>query len=124
MSTSTSTRATGVTPVNDPRVAARTGAGMAGASMLCVQLGIAASVGLFDELGPEGAAWIRLAWAGVLMLLIGRPRRSMFTRSSFLACVALGLVTAGVTMLFMAAIARLPKDRRLVNPSFAPDWDA
>lgn len=23
----------------------------------------------------------------------------------------------------MAAIARLPKDRRLVNPSFAPDWD-
>ena len=24
----------------------------------------------------------------------------------------------------LAAIARLPKDRRLVNPSFAPDWDA
>ena len=24
----------------------------------------------------------------------------------------------------LAAITRLPKDRRLVNPSFAPDWDA
>jgi inner membrane transporter RhtA len=81
---------------------------MALASMLSVQVGIAASVGLFDQLGPEGAAWIRLAWAGLLMLAIGRPRPSQFTRSSFLACVALGVVTAGVTLLFMAAIARLP----------------
>jgi len=90
------------------RTAARTGVTMALGSMLCVQLGIAASFGLFDQLGPAGAAWIRLAWAGVLMLLIGRPRPSQFTRSSFLACVALGVVTAGVTMLFMAAVARLP----------------
>ena len=102
------TTGTTVRQASDPRSAARTGVTMALASMLCVQLGIAASVGLFDELGPEGAAWIRLAWAGVLMLAIGRPRPSMFTRSSFLACVALGVVTAGVTMLFMAAIARLP----------------
>ena len=44
---------------------------MALASMLCVQLGLAASVGLFDQLGPEGAAWLRLAWAGVLLLVLG-----------------------------------------------------
>jgi inner membrane transporter RhtA len=92
----------------DARAAARTGVTMALASMLCVQLGIAASVGLFDDIGAEGAAWIRLAWAGVLMLAIVRPRPSQFTRSSFLACLLLGVVTAGVTMLFMAAIARLP----------------
>ena len=49
---------------------------MAIASMLCVQLGLAASVGLFDQLGAEGAAWLRLAWAGVLLLLIVRPRPS------------------------------------------------
>ena len=30
------------------------------------------------------------------------------SRSTLLACVALGVVTAGVTMLFMAAVARLP----------------
>lgn len=36
--------------------ATRTGASMALASMLCVQLGIAASVGLFDDVGAEGAA--------------------------------------------------------------------
>ena len=89
--------------------ATRAGAGMAVASMLCVQLGLAASVGLFDQLGPEGAAWLRLAWAGVL-LLVARPARGRraFTRPSLLACVALGLVTAGLTMLFMAAVARLP----------------
>ena len=81
---------------------------MAVAAMLCVQLGLAASVGLFDRIGPEGAAWLRLAWAGVLLLVLVRPRPSAFTRSSLLACVALGVVTAGLTMFFMAAVARLP----------------
>ena len=46
---------------------------MAIASMVCVQLGLAASVGLFDQVGPEGAAWLRLAWAGVLLLVLVRP---------------------------------------------------
>ena len=50
--------------------------------MLCVQLGLAASVGLFDQIGPEGAAWLRLAWAGVLLLVLVRPRPSRFTRAS------------------------------------------
>ena len=84
------------------------GTSMAVASMLCVQLGLAASVGLIDELGAEGAAWLRLAWAGVLLLVVVRPRRSDFTQRTFVACVALGLVTAGLTMLFMAALERLP----------------
>lgn len=76
--------------------------------MLCVQLGLAVSVGLFDEIGPGGAAFLRLAWAGVLLLVLVRPRLSGFSRSTLLACVALGVVTAGMTMLFMAAVARLP----------------
>ena len=86
----------------------RAGASMAIASMLCVQLGLAASVGLFDQIGPEGAAWLRLTWAGVLLAVLVRPRLSGFTRSSLLAAVALGVVTAALTMLFMAAVARLP----------------
>ncbi|MFG2166086.1 EamA family transporter [Micromonospora chersina] len=87
---------------------ARAGTAMAVASMTCVQLGLAASVGLFDRVGPEGAAWLRLAWAGVLLAVFVRPRPSAFTRSALRACVALGVVTAGVTILFMAAVARLP----------------
>jgi inner membrane transporter RhtA len=87
---------------------ARAGAAMAIAAMTCVQLGLAASVGLIDQVGPEGAAWLRLAWAGVLLLVLVRPRPSGFSRSSLLACVALGVVTAALTMLFMAAVARIP----------------
>ncbi|MDV3129173.1 EamA family transporter [Mycobacterium sp. 21AC1] len=87
---------------------ARTGALMAMCSMVCVQLGLAVAVGLIDDIGAEGAAWLRLAWAGVLMLVIVRPRPSAFTRSAFGTCVVLGLVTAGVTLLFMAALSRIP----------------
>jgi inner membrane transporter RhtA len=91
-----------------PAGATRSGAVMAVAAMMLVQLGLAASVGLFDELGPQGAAWLRLAWAGVLLAVVVRPRPAWFTGSGLLACVALGVVTAGLTMLFMAAVARLP----------------
>src|SRR5689334_22029594 len=90
------------------RQAARTGTAMALASMTCVQLGLAASIGLIDQAGADGVAWLRLAWAGVVLLVLVRPRLSTFTRSSLAACVALGVVTAGVTMAFMASVARLP----------------
>jgi len=88
--------------------AASAGAGMAVGSMLCVQIGIAASVGLFDDVGPEGAACLRLVWAGVLLVVLVRPRPSSFGRSGLAAAVALGVVTAGLTMFFMGAVARLP----------------
>lgn len=87
---------------------ARAGASMAVASMLCVQLGLAASVGLIDDLGASGAAWIRLFWAGILLLVIVRPRLSLYSRETLWSGAALGVVTAGVTLLFMAAVARLP----------------
>src|SRR4051812_8176635 len=96
------------TPSNPSLGNARTGALMAMASMLCVQIGLAVSVGLIGQLGAEGAAWLRLVWAGVLMLLIGRPRRSDFSRTGLLSSVLLGIVIAGLTLLFMAGGARLP----------------
>ena len=87
---------------------ARTGAFMALGSMACVQLGLAIAVSLIDDIGVEGAAWLRLAWAGLLLLVIVRPRRAAFTRNSFLMCVLLGVVTAAITLLFMAALDRIP----------------
>ena len=76
--------------------------------MTCVQLGLALSVPLFSQVGPLGAVWLRLAWAGVILLIAVRPRPWRFRRPMLLAVIALGVVTAGVTMLFMAAVARLP----------------
>jgi inner membrane transporter RhtA len=87
---------------------ARTGAMMAMGSMVCVQLGLAISVTMIDRIGTDGAAWLRLAWAGLLFLVIVRPSASAFTRSTFLTCVALGAVTATITLLFMAALDRIP----------------
>ena len=95
-------------PAVRPDSSARTGASMAMAAMLCVQLGLAASVGLIDQLGPAGVAWLRLFWAGLVLLVLVRPRFSSFRRETLLAGVALGVVTSGLTLLFMAALTRLP----------------
>jgi inner membrane transporter RhtA len=87
---------------------ARIGALMALGSMLCVQLGLAVAVTLIGRIGAEGAGWLRLAWAGVIVLVVVRPRPSAFTRRTFALCVALGVVTAMVTLQFMAAVSRIP----------------
>ncbi|RDI32663.1 inner membrane transporter RhtA [Rhodococcus sp. AG1013] len=81
---------------------------MALSAMLCVQLGLAASVALIDQVGVAGAAWLRLAWAGLLLVAIVRPRPEQFTRRAFRSAAALGVATAGMTMLFMAAASRIP----------------
>ncbi|HEX3782117.1 MAG TPA: EamA family transporter [Pseudonocardiaceae bacterium] len=92
----------------DPRAGSRAGAAMATASMVCVQLGLAVSVGLFDRVGPLGAAWLRLAIAGVLFAVIVRPRPSHYTKAGLRGCLLLGVVTASVTLCYVFAIARLP----------------
>jgi inner membrane transporter RhtA len=76
--------------------------------MVSAQLGLAVAVGLIDRIGAEGAAWLRLAWAGVLFAVVVRPRRAAFIRATFGICVLLGIVTALISMLFMAALARIP----------------
>lgn len=86
----------------------RSGAALAVGAMCCVQLGLAASVGLLAVLPSADVAALRLAWAGLLLLVVVRPRPSSFSRSSLGAAVLLGVVTAGMTLLFMAAVARIP----------------
>jgi inner membrane transporter RhtA len=81
---------------------------MAVASMSCVQLALALSVHLFGQLGPLGVAGLRLVWAGLLLLILVRPRPADFTRRDLRACCALGVVTAGLMLFFMIAISRIP----------------
>jgi inner membrane transporter RhtA len=88
--------------------AARAGTAMAVGSITCVQAGLALTVPLFGQIGPLGAVWLRQAWAAVILLAAIRPRPWRFRRPILLATVALGAVTAGVTILFMQAVARLP----------------
>jgi len=100
-----------MTAISAPRPTmspSRVGALMAVASMLSVQLGLAVAVNLIDDLGAAGTTWLRLAWAGVIVLVLVRPRPSDFSPAAFRATVLLGVVTSGTALLFMASIDRLP----------------
>jgi inner membrane transporter RhtA len=94
--------------MNDGRNSARSGTSMAVTAMLAVQIGVAGSVGLVGSLGPQAAAWLRLAGGGVLLLVLVRPKWWSFGRAGLIGAVQLGVATAGVTVLFMAAVGRLP----------------
>ncbi|MFF5790955.1 DMT family transporter [Paeniglutamicibacter sp. NPDC012692] len=84
------------------------GSMMAFAAMGCVQLGLAAAATLAVKIGPEGAGWLRLAWAAVIIVAIARPWRQRFSRATLGICALLGLATAGMTLGFMMAIQTLP----------------
>ncbi|MFF3772523.1 DMT family transporter [Streptomyces sp. NPDC002232] len=81
---------------------------MAVTSMSTVQLGSALTVPLFGQLGASGTAGLRLGWAGVLLLVLVRPRRRDFDRRDLTACGVLGVATAGMMLFFMLALSRLP----------------
>lgn len=99
-----------VTVLAPPRTpsSSRTGTSMALGSVVSVQLGLAVAVPLLEQVGAVHTAWLRLAWAGLLFAVLVRPRPASMGRSSLLAAVLLGVVTAGVTLLFMASLVYLP----------------
>ncbi|MFC1437079.1 EamA family transporter [Streptacidiphilus sp. N1-10] len=84
------------------------GALMAVASMSTVQLGLALSMPVVDQLGALGTSGLRLAWAGALVWVLVRPRLRDFTARDLRACALLGVVSAGMMVFFMQAIDRLP----------------
>ena len=90
------------------RQAARTGTMMGVASMVTVQFGSALAIPMFATLGVLGTAGVRLAWAGIVLLVLVRPRRRDFAGRDLAACAGLGVVTAGLMVFFALAIARLP----------------
>jgi inner membrane transporter RhtA len=98
------------TPMIDRDAAqqARIGTSMAVTAMVSVQLGAAASVTAAAHSSVEGVAWLRLAFAAALLLAAVRPWRAPLTRASLVLCLELGVTTAAMNMLFIAAIVRLP----------------
>ncbi|HTS79565.1 MAG TPA: EamA family transporter [Myxococcaceae bacterium] len=85
-----------------------TGVVFALCSIFIVQIGAAASTPVFALIGPAGTAWLRLCWAGAIFLAIARPRLSAFHRRDLGAALLLGGVSAGMTVTFFEAIARIP----------------
>ena len=98
----------------DPGVAA--GPGRAGvppwalavAAMLSVQLGSALSVGLIEKIGSAGTAWLRLTAGALIFLLLARPPLREIRRRDLPALLALGVVSGLMSVVFLAAIDRIP----------------
>lgn len=82
--------------------------GLALAAMLSVQLGSALSVGLIEEVGAAGTAWLRLTIGAVIFLAIARPPLRQVTRADLVPLIGLGVMTGLVTIAFLAAIERIP----------------
>jgi inner membrane transporter RhtA len=77
-------------------------------SMCAAQLVGVVTVKLSSQIAAEDFTWLRLVWGSLIMTLIARPWRHSFTHSGVLISALLGLVSAGVTILYMMSITRLP----------------
>ena len=88
-------------PVGRERAAA---VGLVLVAALSPQVGAAFAVTLFDELGPAGAAFLRLAFAAIVLWAIWRPRLTGDLRLAGAFGVALGLMNWS----FYEAIDRIP----------------
>ncbi len=78
--------------------------GLVLAAAVSPQVGAAFAVTLFDELGPAGAAFLRLAFAAIVLWAIWRPRLAGDLRLAGAFGVALGLMNWS----FYEAIDRIP----------------
>ena len=77
-------------------------------SGLSLYAGAAVAVGLFEVLPPVVVAWLRIASAGVILVILRRPPSAEFLGKSGALALAFGVVTIGMNMTFYEAIARLP----------------
>ncbi|MFG2192052.1 DMT family transporter [Streptomyces sp. NPDC048639] len=81
-------------------------------AMTLLHTGSALATEVFDTIGPAGTTWLRLTFAAlVLLACTGRPLwRVVRTapRADLVATALLGVVSAGMMLLFSEAAARLP----------------
>lgn len=78
---------------------------MAGA--LSQYAGAGVAVLLFDSVQPSALAWLRSAFAAVVLCAIRRPWRSAWTRRRLALAAAFGLTIVFVNVAFYLAIARI-----------------
>lgn len=90
------------------RAAAPTPVLLAVTAIVSVQFGNAVAGSYFDQVGPLGAAALRLGFAAVILLAVIRPRVRGWNRRTWLGVVALGAGLAGMNALIYLAIDRIP----------------
>lgn len=76
--------------------------------MFSVQLGSALSLPLIAEVGAAGTAWLRLSAGALIFIAIARPPLRHIAGRDVPALLALGVTTGLMTVMFLAAINRIP----------------
>ncbi|WP_371174672.1 EamA family transporter [Buchananella felis] len=77
-------------------------------AIFSVQMGSALTVTLIDEVGPAGAAWLRLSAGALFFVLLSPPKLRTLRRADLPLLLGLGLSTGLMTTCFLASAARLP----------------
>ncbi|MEU7581329.1 EamA family transporter [Streptomyces sp. NPDC041068] len=86
----------------------RSGALFAVGGILVLQTGTACAAKLFDHLGVSGTSWLRLLIAALLLFVFVRPALSGRTPRQWASVCLLGVASGGMTLLFSAAVDRIP----------------
>lgn len=70
--------------------------------------GAAIAVGLFAIMAPLGVVWWRIALGSLVLLVLWRPWRQVWTLKAVLFALALGFSLVALNSLFYESIARMP----------------
>jgi len=97
-----------VVPLHPPRDRAVNPVLLAVLAILSVQFGNALAGTLFTQVGPLGAAALRLLLAAVILLAVVRPRVAGWSRRTWIGVGMLGLGLAGMNALIYLAIDSIP----------------
>ncbi len=81
---------------------------LAVAAMLSVQLGAALSVDVIGAVGAAGTAWLRLTAGALVFLALTRPPLREIRRADLPALLGLGVASGLMSVMFLAAIERIP----------------
>lgn len=77
-------------------------------SIVAVQCGAALATKLFDRVGPEGAVFLRTAFAAAILLALTRPGIRLVRQAGLREVFLFGLTFLGMNTCFYAALDRIP----------------
>jgi len=78
------------------------------AGVITAQFGAGYAVTLFDELGPAGAAFLRLFFAAIVLVAVWRPRLRGHTIAELRLAVTFGVVLGAMNLSIYSAMDRIP----------------
>jgi inner membrane transporter RhtA len=76
--------------------------------IVSVQVGAAVAFELFDELGPGGTVFLRVAFAAVVLMALWRPALRGRSRQAMRTALLFGISLAAMNLSFYAGLERVP----------------